>query len=153
VCRHGAPLSPLCAGGYCAWFNCAAISAKVSCCDMHLTCAGDLCSMAKQQQLSDHKQVFVSELCFQVVGSCVGTYCSCISARQDIDVALQWLPRNVVHNWSTQLPPVPCKTTKAAFDLRAGQMTDIQKQIREDCTRYRYESEAGNSSSRQLRCS
>uniref|UniRef100_A0A7S3VUY5 Uncharacterized protein n=1 Tax=Dunaliella tertiolecta TaxID=3047 RepID=A0A7S3VUY5_DUNTE len=37
-----------------------------------------------------------------------------------------------------QLPPVPCKTTKAAFDLRATQMTDIQKQIREDTTRYRY---------------
>eukprot|EP00775_Hariotina_reticulata_P003216 gene3216-3493_t len=37
-----------------------------------------------------------------------------------------------------QLPPVPCKTTKTAFNLRASQMTDIQKQIREDCTRYRY---------------
>lgn len=36
-----------------------------------------------------------------------------------------------------QLPPVPCKTTKAAFDLRASQMTDIQKQVREDTTRYR----------------
>lgn len=37
-----------------------------------------------------------------------------------------------------QLPPVPCKTTKAAFDLRASQMTDIQKQVREDTTRFRY---------------
>lgn len=37
-----------------------------------------------------------------------------------------------------QLPPVPCKTTKAAFDLRSSQMTDIQKQVREDTTRYRY---------------
>lgn len=37
-----------------------------------------------------------------------------------------------------QLAPVPCKTTKAAFDLRQSQMTDIQKQIREDVTRYRY---------------
>jgi hypothetical protein len=36
-----------------------------------------------------------------------------------------------------QLPPVPCKTTKAAFDLRSSQMTDIQKQVREDTTRYR----------------
>ncbi|KXZ52377.1 hypothetical protein GPECTOR_9g421 [Gonium pectorale] len=37
-----------------------------------------------------------------------------------------------------KLNPVPCKTTKAAFDLRASQMTDIQKQIREDVTRFRY---------------
>eukprot|EP00882_Tetradesmus_deserticola_P007589 GHRQ01007993.1.p1 GENE.GHRQ01007993.1~~GHRQ01007993.1.p1 ORF type:complete len:282 (+),score=110.28 GHRQ01007993.1:546-1391(+) len=37
-----------------------------------------------------------------------------------------------------QLEPVPCKTTRAAFDLRSSQMTDIQKQIREDTTRYRY---------------
>lgn len=37
-----------------------------------------------------------------------------------------------------QLPPVSCKTTRAAFDLRGSQMTDIQKQIREDTTRYRY---------------
>jgi hypothetical protein len=36
-----------------------------------------------------------------------------------------------------QLEPVPCKTTQAAFDLRDSQMTDIQKQIREDCTRFR----------------
>ena len=28
-----------------------------------------------------------------------------------------------------QLKPVPCKTTKAAFDLRESQMTDIQKQV------------------------
>jgi hypothetical protein len=37
-----------------------------------------------------------------------------------------------------QLEPVKCTTTKAAFNLRDSQMTDIQKQIREDCTRYRY---------------
>lgn len=37
-----------------------------------------------------------------------------------------------------QLDPVPCKSSKAAFELRASQMTDIQKQIREDTTRYRY---------------
>ncbi|KAL6759501.1 hypothetical protein V8C86DRAFT_2573514 [Haematococcus lacustris] len=37
-----------------------------------------------------------------------------------------------------QLAPVPCKTTRAAFELRSSQMTDIQKQIREDVTRYRY---------------
>lgn len=36
-----------------------------------------------------------------------------------------------------QLEPVKCTTTKAAFNLRDTQMTDIQKQIREDCTRYR----------------
>ncbi|GBF99544.1 hypothetical protein Rsub_12350 [Raphidocelis subcapitata] len=41
-----------------------------------------------------------------------------------------------------QLAPVPCKTTKAAFELRATQMTDIQKQVREDVTRYRYGDEA-----------
>ena len=29
-----------------------------------------------------------------------------------------------------QLKPVPCKTTKAAFDLREQEMTDIQKQVR-----------------------
>lgn len=29
-----------------------------------------------------------------------------------------------------QLKPVPCKTTRAAFDLRDTQMTDIQKQVR-----------------------
>ena len=29
-----------------------------------------------------------------------------------------------------QLKPVPCKTTKAAFDLREREMTDIQKQVR-----------------------
>lgn len=37
-----------------------------------------------------------------------------------------------------QLEPAPCKTTKAAFQLRESQMTDIQKQIREDCIRFRY---------------
>lgn len=37
-----------------------------------------------------------------------------------------------------QLDPCPCKTTKAAFELRASQCTDIQKQIREDCTRFRW---------------
>jgi hypothetical protein len=36
-----------------------------------------------------------------------------------------------------QLEPVSCKTTRAAFELRSSQMTDIQKQIREDTTRYR----------------
>lgn len=36
-----------------------------------------------------------------------------------------------------QLPPVPCKTTRDAFNLRASQMTDIQKQVREDTTRFR----------------
>jgi hypothetical protein len=36
-----------------------------------------------------------------------------------------------------QLPPVPCKTTRAALELRATQMTDVQKQVREDTTRYR----------------
>ncbi len=38
---------------------------------------------------------------------------------------------------AAQLKPVPCKTTKAAFELRASQMTDIQKQVREDVTRFR----------------
>ena len=28
-----------------------------------------------------------------------------------------------------QLKPVPCKTTRAAFNLRDSQMTDIQKQV------------------------
>ena len=28
-----------------------------------------------------------------------------------------------------QLKPVPCKTTKAAFEMRDSQMTDIQKQV------------------------
>lgn len=37
-----------------------------------------------------------------------------------------------------QLEPVGCKTTRAAYELRATQMTDIQKQVREDVTRYRY---------------
>lgn len=37
-----------------------------------------------------------------------------------------------------ELKPVECKTTKAAFALRESQMTDIQKQVREDVTRYRY---------------
>lgn len=37
-----------------------------------------------------------------------------------------------------QLEPVTCKTTKEALELRATQMTDNQKQIREDCTRFRY---------------
>ena len=37
-----------------------------------------------------------------------------------------------------QLEPVPCKTTKQAFELRETQMTDIQKQIREDTTRFRW---------------
>ncbi len=33
---------------------------------------------------------------------------------------------------------MPCRTTQAAFDARASQMTDIQEQIRQDTTRYRY---------------
>lgn len=37
-----------------------------------------------------------------------------------------------------QLAPVPCKSTQAALDLRASEMTDIQKQVREDVTRFRY---------------
>ena len=36
-----------------------------------------------------------------------------------------------------QLEPVPCETTRAAFDARETQMTDNLKQVREDCTRYR----------------
>ena len=32
-----------------------------------------------------------------------------------------------------QLKPVPCKTTRAAFDLRESQMTDIQKQVSMSC--------------------
>ncbi|CAD7704705.1 unnamed protein product [Ostreobium quekettii] len=37
-----------------------------------------------------------------------------------------------------ELKPVECKTTAAALKLRDSQMTDIQKQVREDVTRYRY---------------
>ncbi len=37
-----------------------------------------------------------------------------------------------------QLDPVPCTTTREAYELRASQMTDIQKQIREDTTRFRF---------------
>jgi hypothetical protein len=37
-----------------------------------------------------------------------------------------------------ELKPLECKTTKAAFALRDSQMTAIQKQVREDVTRYRY---------------
>ena len=36
-----------------------------------------------------------------------------------------------------ELQPVPCKTTAAALGLRESQMTSIQKQVREDTTRYR----------------
>jgi Protein of unknown function (DUF2854) len=36
-----------------------------------------------------------------------------------------------------QLEPVPCKTTRQAFELRETQMTDNLKQVREDCTRFR----------------
>ena len=32
-----------------------------------------------------------------------------------------------------QLKPVPCKTTRAAFNLRDTQMTDIQKQVSSSC--------------------
>ncbi|KAL4420116.1 hypothetical protein ABPG77_000287 [Micractinium sp. CCAP 211/92] len=37
-----------------------------------------------------------------------------------------------------QLKPVPCKSTPEALRLRDSQATDIQKQVREDVTRYRY---------------
>lgn len=37
-----------------------------------------------------------------------------------------------------QLKPVPCKTTKDALAIRDEKATDIQKQLREDVTRYRY---------------
>lgn len=37
-----------------------------------------------------------------------------------------------------QLKPVPCKTTQEAYDVRDAQATSIQKQVREDVTRYRY---------------
>ena len=37
-----------------------------------------------------------------------------------------------------ELKPVPCKSAAEAVRLRASQMTDIQKQVREDVTRYRY---------------
>lgn len=37
-----------------------------------------------------------------------------------------------------QLKPVPCKTTRQALALRDTQATNIQKQLREDVTRYRY---------------
>ncbi|KAG2482561.1 hypothetical protein HYH03_018520 [Edaphochlamys debaryana] len=37
-----------------------------------------------------------------------------------------------------QLEPVPCRSTAQALALRDTQMTDIQKQIREDVTRFRY---------------
>lgn len=37
-----------------------------------------------------------------------------------------------------ELAPVTCKTTQEALDLRSTQMTDNQKQIREDVTRFRF---------------
>ncbi|KAK9785104.1 hypothetical protein WJX73_003777 [Symbiochloris irregularis] len=37
-----------------------------------------------------------------------------------------------------QLEPVPCRSTQSAIDARESQMTDIQRQVREDVTRYRY---------------
>jgi hypothetical protein len=37
-----------------------------------------------------------------------------------------------------QLKPVPCLTTPAAFAARDAQSTDIQRQVREDVTRFRY---------------
>lgn len=37
-----------------------------------------------------------------------------------------------------ELKPLECKTTPEALKLRESQATDIQKQIREDVTRYRY---------------
>jgi Protein of unknown function (DUF2854) len=36
-----------------------------------------------------------------------------------------------------QLEPVPCATTRAAFEARDTQMTDNLKQVREDTTRFR----------------
>lgn len=36
-----------------------------------------------------------------------------------------------------QLDPVTCSTSRAAFELRGTQMTDNQKRVREDCTRFR----------------
>ena len=33
---------------------------------------------------------------------------------------------------------MPCLTDKRAFELRGKQMTDNQRQVREDCTRFRY---------------
>jgi Protein of unknown function (DUF2854) len=36
-----------------------------------------------------------------------------------------------------QLEPVPCQTTREAFEAREAQMTDNLKQVREDCTRFR----------------
>jgi len=37
-----------------------------------------------------------------------------------------------------QLKPVPCRTTADALAARDAQATDIQKQLRDDVTRYRY---------------
>jgi hypothetical protein len=37
-----------------------------------------------------------------------------------------------------QLEPVPCRSTPAALEARAAQATDIQLQVREDVTRFRY---------------
>lgn len=37
-----------------------------------------------------------------------------------------------------ELKPVPCKTTTQATQLRETKATDIQKQVRQDTTRYRY---------------
>lgn len=37
-----------------------------------------------------------------------------------------------------QLKPVGCRSTPEAIALRESQSTDIQKQVREDVTRYRY---------------
>lgn len=37
-----------------------------------------------------------------------------------------------------QLKPAPLKTSAGAYALRDTQMTDIQKQVRDDCTRFRY---------------
>ncbi|GFR46001.1 hypothetical protein Agub_g7479 [Astrephomene gubernaculifera] len=41
-----------------------------------------------------------------------------------------------------KLEPVPCRTTRAALALRDSQATDIQRQVREDVTRFRYGDEA-----------
>ncbi|KFM24933.1 Thylakoid membrane protein [Auxenochlorella protothecoides] len=37
-----------------------------------------------------------------------------------------------------QLPPVPCRSVPSAVAARESQATDIQKQVREDVTRFRY---------------
>lgn len=70
-------------------------------------------------------------------------YCTCTCAEVHICCprVLPGIPPHPLYSHSAlpacQLDPVPCRTTKAAFALREAQMTDIQKQIREDVTRFR----------------